>query len=175
MFETTGDIFQEHASKFWDSTSGIRDKTKEAWEKSNKSSQDFIDKTGQFTKGTWDKTVNIFKGMGKDVQKLTDSKEDTDNEAKRDKLNFKNLFGFFSKKEEEKKDNTSKPKPEPEQQFFDFGNSKGSKEENSESSANLASLKEELKALDGKNSGSTPSAEVTPSDDSPQKPLIDFQ
>jgi len=56
IFETTGEIFQEHASKIWDSTIGIREKTKEVWEKSNQSNKELINKTGNFTKESWDKT-----------------------------------------------------------------------------------------------------------------------
>lgn len=189
IFETTGELVQEHASSFWDSTAGIRGKTKEAWEKSNQSSKEAIDKAGNFTKESWDKTknfskeawgktVNIFEKVGQNLKNMGDDKKE---DTKEDKPTFKNFFGLFSSDKPKEEEKTQ----EPEQQFFSFENQeKVEKEENPEAKRkdsddddnidHLFMLKEELKSIEEKQQDSLMSASSEKPTEK-QEPLLDFQ
>ena len=190
IFETTGDIFQEHVSILWDSTTGIRKKTKEAWDSTNTSGKEVIDKTGQFTKeswdktkdvskNTWDKTKSLFGTLQDDLKNFTNNSinktqeiveklKKNENDEKEDKLSFKNLFGIFGKTED-------KPKEESkEEQYFDFDQKEDNKDDKSDDNIDhLFMLKEELKQIHEKeiSKGSDSSDKQCPND----KPLLDFQ
>lgn len=63
LWETTGDIFQEHTQKIWQSTSGIRDKTKAAYDVTSHFTEETWDKTKTNTVEIWDKTGDFFNGI----------------------------------------------------------------------------------------------------------------
>mmetsp|Transcript_32734 Transcript_32734/g.29017 ORF Transcript_32734/g.29017 Transcript_32734/m.29017 type:complete len:312 (+) Transcript_32734:142-1077(+) len=161
IFETTGDIFQEHASKIWDSTEGIRDKSKEAWGSANTTSKEVMDKTSEFTKeswgktkdaskSVWDKTLTAFSSLGGDIKNFTDNglnktKEVVDKIKPEENLSFKSFFGLFTK-EEPKEENKEK-------QYFDFSLNEDTSEDSKEGKKggddidHLFMLKEDLKKL----------------------------
>lgn len=149
LFETTGDIFQEHASKIWQSTTGVREVTKGAWDTTNEAGKTAIDKTGEFTKNTWEKTKNVSQDSWektKDVSKsVWDKTKEFVSKIKSDEEepSFKNFFGLFKNDAEEKKENIV----EHEQQYFDFDNKEEVKD-NIGKSPQLKGLIEDIKTVD---------------------------
>jgi len=61
FWEVTGDLLQEHSSKAWENTSGIREKVKGAWDTTGDATKGALDKTGGFFKEKWDKTDGFFR------------------------------------------------------------------------------------------------------------------
>jgi nucleoid-associated protein YgaU len=59
FWEITGDIVSEHTSKAWDSTQGIREKAKGAWDTTGHATKGAIDKTGELLKDGWSKTKEV--------------------------------------------------------------------------------------------------------------------
>lgn len=144
FWETTGDIFQSNSSKVWESTAGIREKTKDVFEKGGEATKEALDKAGDFTKESWFKTKFVTQEAWSNVvSKTTELIHKIGPEHNEEGLSFKKFFGWLQPEEKKEEQPVNDP---VEQQYFVFQ----SKQEGGEEShnANGESSQQQRKSSD---------------------------
>lgn len=127
FLEVTGDIFQEHSKKAWESTAEFRERTgktaREVWASTGDVTKSAYDRTKTVAGSAWDKTGEFFTMLGQKASQTVDDIKRSDTykkvsdttEHQAENLGFKKLFGWFKSNEEVKEQ-----PPTPEEQYFDF-------------------------------------------------------
>jgi len=134
LWETTGDIFQDHTKAAWESTAGFREKvstgTKSALSKTGEVAGETWDKTKEISKSTWSITGDFFRSLGQKASGAIDSVKETETVKKSAEIvsevkakTTTTLFGWFGSsaepdqpeeaKEEVKEENVEDGPAEP--------------------------------------------------------------